>query len=46
MGNGNTGIVHRNTSLLAIEMSLPQVTVTSDEIDEMLKHKEAELLEV
>ncbi|MGO3290192.1 MULTISPECIES: 3-oxoacyl-ACP synthase III [unclassified Brachybacterium] len=36
MGNGNTGIVHRNTSLLAIEMSLPQVTVTSDEIDEML----------
>src|SRR5699024_1206163 len=36
MGNGNTGIVHRNTSLLAVEMSLPQVTVTSDEIDEML----------
>ena len=36
MGNGNTGIVHANTSLLAIEMSLPQVTVTSDEIDEML----------
>lgn len=36
MANGNTGIVHRNASLLAVEMSLPQVTVTSDEIDEML----------
>ncbi|MGY5764677.1 3-oxoacyl-ACP synthase III [Brachybacterium sp. DNPG3] len=36
MGNGNTAIVHRNASLLAVEMSLPQVTVTSDEIDEML----------
>ena len=32
MGNGNTGIVHANTSLLAVEMTLPQVTVTSDEI--------------
>lgn len=36
MGNGNTAIVHRNAALLAVEMSLPQVTVTSDEIDEML----------
>ena len=36
MGNGNTGIVHSNTSLLAVEGTLPQVTVTSDEIDEML----------
>ena len=34
MGNGNTGIVHSNTSLLAVEGTLPQVTVTSDEIDE------------
>lgn len=36
MGNGNTGFVHRNASLLSVEMSLPQVSVTSDEIDEML----------
>lgn len=36
MGNGNTGFVHRNASLLSVEMSLPQVAVTSDEIDEML----------
>ncbi|APX32088.1 3-oxoacyl-ACP synthase III [Brachybacterium sp. P6-10-X1] len=36
MGNGNTGFVHRNASLLSVEMTLPQVTVTSDEIDDML----------
>ncbi|MGO2537832.1 MAG: 3-oxoacyl-ACP synthase III [Brachybacterium tyrofermentans] len=36
MGNGNTAFVHRNASLLSVEMTLPQVTVTSDEIDEML----------
>ena len=36
MGNGNTGIVHSNTSLLAVEGTLPQVTVTSDEIDAQL----------
>lgn len=36
MGNANTGFVHRNAALLAVEMSLPQVTITSDEIDEML----------
>ncbi|WP_010534763.1 3-oxoacyl-ACP synthase III [Brachybacterium squillarum] len=33
---GNTAFVHQNTSLLAVEMTLPQVRVTSDEIDEML----------
>ncbi len=36
MGNGNTQFVHRNASLLSVEMTLPSVTVTSDEIDEML----------
>lgn len=36
MGNGNAGFVHDNAALLAVEMTLPQVTVTSDEIDEML----------
>ena len=36
MTNANTGFVHRNAALLSVEMGLPQVTVTSDEIDEML----------
>ena len=33
---GNTAFVHQNASLLSVEMTLPTVTVTSDEIDEML----------